>query len=227
MAIRIVRNRKKQMTHSEQFAEWQDGNIKHPSTLIGNETIVFTEDLTTWQDGNIQNPSTLIDNEAALLSEDIGSWPRINFKPLGRLEIAGIPVETCTIFVSQQIWDLDGTTNSVFSHKWYYSDDPVNHIGTGSYYEVTALDANKDIYVVLTYTDDKGNTNIVNTQPQTIYPSKLAVHLDAANLDSYDGTATNWQDISGEENHFTISGDVSFAQEQDNKYLYYLYHLYM
>jgi hypothetical protein len=43
-----------------------------------------------------------------------------------------------------------------------------------------------------------------------IVPGGLTLHLDALNPDSYSGSGSTWYDLSGNGNHFTMQGNISW-----------------
>lgn len=48
-------------------------------------------------------------------------------------------------------------------------------------------------------------------EPATLVDSGLTVYLDAANTSSYPGTGTAWTDLSGSNNHFTLTNAAAYT----------------
>ena len=51
-----------------------------------------------------------------------------------------------------------------------------------------------------------------------IVANGLVLHLDASNPSSYDGSGTQWDDISGNGNHVTMQNAGSISYDSSNKF---------
>lgn len=54
---------------------------------------------------------------------------------------------------------------------------------------------------------DKGNS-------PTLVSTNMVLHLDATNPSSYVGTGTQWSDLSGQNNHGTLNGGISYVDSE-------------
>ena len=113
-----------------------------------------------------------------------------NAAPAGLPEISGTPEvgETLTASVAG-IADADGTDNAVFAYQWLAHDgtDDTEIAGaTGATHEVAADDAGKTLTVRVTFTDDKGNEEVLVSAATDTVVDRRPV---AATLSVGDGAA--------------------------------------
>ena len=76
-----------------------------------------------------------------------------NVNDIGLVWISGNSTEDETL--TANVSDEDGTSNSVFSYKWYRSGTSTV-VGISSQYVLTQLDVGSTIIVLVSYRDDQG-----------------------------------------------------------------------
>jgi hypothetical protein len=120
-----------------------------------------------------------------------------NDAPVGAVSISDTtPTETQTLVASNLFTDADGLTNAVYTYQWQQSDvgggatftNIANAIG--STFTPTQAQVNRQLRVVVSYTDDQGTVETLTSVP-TIVTGDFFV--GTANANTF--TGTNGQDI--------------------------------
>ena len=133
------------------------------------------------------------DNEESLTSEaTVAVAARPNSPATGAPTIIGAAHvgQTLTADISG-IEDTDGLDNAVFSHQWVSNDrsaDSDIEDATASTYEVSDPDVGKAIWVRVSFTDDRGNSESLTSEPTaevagtSVWSATLAVGIGDTNL---------------------------------------------
>jgi 2',3'-cyclic-nucleotide 2'-phosphodiesterase (5'-nucleotidase family)/Ca2+-binding RTX toxin-like protein/endonuclease/exonuclease/phosphatase family metal-dependent hydrolase len=121
----------------------------------------------------------------------------VNDTPVGTVSISDTtPTETQTLVASNLFTDADGLTNAVYTYQWQQSDIGggatfTNIAGaSGSTFTPTQAQVNRQLRVVVSYTDDQGTVETLTSVP-TIVTGDFFV--GTANANTF--TGTNGQDI--------------------------------
>jgi predicted extracellular nuclease/2',3'-cyclic-nucleotide 2'-phosphodiesterase (5'-nucleotidase family)/Ca2+-binding RTX toxin-like protein len=121
----------------------------------------------------------------------------VNDAPVGTVSISDTtPTETQTLVASNLFTDGDGLTNAVFNYQWQQSDIGggnafTNIVGAiGSTFTPTQAQVNRQLRVVVSYTDDQGTVETLTSVP-TIVTGDFFVGTSSVNT----FTGTNGQDI--------------------------------
>jgi predicted extracellular nuclease/2',3'-cyclic-nucleotide 2'-phosphodiesterase (5'-nucleotidase family)/Ca2+-binding RTX toxin-like protein len=121
----------------------------------------------------------------------------VNDAPVGTVSISDTtPTETQTLVASNLFTDGDGLTNAVFNYQWQQSDIGGGETFTNiagaidSTFTPTQAQVNRQLRVVVSYTDDQGTVETLTSVP-TIVTGDFFVGTSSANT----FTGTNGQDI--------------------------------
>ena len=133
----------------------------------------------------------------------------VNDAPVGTVSISDTtPTETQTLVASNLFTDVDGLTNAVFNYQWQQSDVGggvtfTNITGaTNSTFTPTQAQVNRQLRVVVSYTDDQGTVETLTSVP-TIVTGDFFIGTSSVNTFS----GTNGQDfIAGLGNNDVLNG---------------------
>jgi len=121
----------------------------------------------------------------------------VNDAPIGAVSISDTtPTETQELIASNLFTDADGLTNAVFSYQWQQSDlgggaTFTNIVGaTNSTFTPTQAQVNRQLRVVVSYTDDQGTLETLTSVPSTVTGD---FYVGTSSDNTF--TGTNGQDI--------------------------------
>ena len=100
-----------------------------------------------------------------LTSEPTNTITNANDGPTGTVIISGATTQYATLTANATgITDEDGMTGSTFSYQWYRGSEGITG-ATGSTYTLTQADVNKNVNVIVFYTDNSGTVETVTSAP--------------------------------------------------------------
>jgi Ca2+-binding RTX toxin-like protein len=165
-------------------------------TNNGNGTYSFTPDANF--NGTVNLSYNVIDGKGgSVAATQTIAIAAVNDAPVGTVSISDTtPTETQTLVASNLFTDVDGLTNAVFNYQWQQSDIGggnafTNIVGaTNSTFTPTQVQVNRQLRVVVSYTDDQGTVETLTSAP-TIVTGDFYVGTSSVNT----FTGTNGQDI--------------------------------
>jgi len=138
-----------------------------------------------------------------------------NNLPTGYVVITGDTFygETLTADTSN-IADADVAGTISFSYQWSADGTAISG-ATGSTYDLTLNEIGKAITVTVTYTDDLGTVESLNSDATVdvtpITTTNLKIHLDAGNSSSYSGSGNAWNDLTSSNEDFTLYNTPTYS----------------
>ena len=100
-----------------------------------------------------------------LTSDPTNTITNANDGPTGTVIISGATTQYATLTANATgITDEDGMTGSTFSYQWYRGSEGITG-ATGSTYTLTQADVNKNVNVIVFYTDNSGTAETVTSAP--------------------------------------------------------------
>jgi Ca2+-binding RTX toxin-like protein len=177
-------------------------------TNNGNGTYSFTPDANF--NGTVNLSYKVIDGKGGSVSAtQTIAIAAVNDAPIGTVSISDTtPTEAQQLVASNLFTDADGLVNAVYTYQWQQSDVGggttfTNIVGaTNSTFTPTQSQVNRQLRVVLSYTDDQGTVETLTSVP-TIVTGDFYVGTSSVNT----FTGTNGQDIiSGLGNNDILNG---------------------
>lgn len=165
-------------------------------TNNGNGTYSFTPDANF--NGTVNLIYNVIDGKGgSVAATQTIAIAAINDAPVGTVSISDTtPTESQQLVASNLFTDADGLVNAVYTYQWQQSDVGggttfTNIVGaTNSTFTPTQFQVNRQLRVVLSYTDDQGTLETLTSVP-TIATGDL--FFGTSKVDTFAGT--NGQDI--------------------------------
>jgi 2',3'-cyclic-nucleotide 2'-phosphodiesterase (5'-nucleotidase family) len=177
-------------------------------TNNGNGTYSFTPDANF--NGTVNLSYNVIDGKGgSVAATQTIAIAAVNDAPVGAVSISDTtPTEAQQLVASNLFTDADGLVNAVYTYQWQQSDVGggttfTNIVGaTNSTFTPNQSQVNRQLRVVVSYTDDQGTLETLTSFP-TIVTGDFFVGND--NVNTY--TGTNGQDIiAGLEGNDTLNG---------------------
>ena len=177
-------------------------------TNNGNGTYSFTPDANF--NGTVNLSYNVIDGKGgSVAATQTIAIAAVNDAPVGTVSISDTtPTEAQQLVASNLFTDADGLVNAVYTYQWQQSDIGggstfTNIVGaTNSIFTPTQAQVNRQLRVVLSYTDDQGTVETLTSVP-TIVTGDFYVGTSSVNT----FTGTNGQDIiSGLGNNDILNG---------------------
>ncbi|WP_271254232.1 esterase-like activity of phytase family protein [Pseudanabaena sp. Chao 1811] len=179
-------------------------------TLTNNADGTYTFTPNTNFNGTVNLSYNVIDGKGgSVAATQTIAIAAVNDAPVGAVSISDTtPTEAQQLVASNLFTDADGLVNAIYTYQWQQSDIGggstfTNIVGaTNSTFTPTQAQVNRQLRVVLSYTDDQGSLETLTSVP-TIVTGDL--FFGTSRVDTF--TGTNGQDIiSGLGNNDILNG---------------------